>query len=321
MATPFSRPFRCLSKTAGFFRLAARLRTDPQGFAASPAAAALFVGLVLILVVYSVMEHTGMMGQMGNAGRVLPLLVIAGAGIGVYKWLVWLKTRSRRMHLQGPLYLRTLMDTCLSRTCAALQKRLDTPAATTVTVLNDLLLDKVLHIGATDCLRFSDIRRRIEVAGLRGTRDLALADFLRTHGEYEKAGLPEEIRQVADMAARGQKEFEPLLNTLTAAHKALCTGCGDFLSLLPPDARKVDQLRAQYRYRPPDPDQARRMVFALDTLLYLRATRHENVNPMDHRKYDAVAAAVIPCLAAHLSAYRDAWQAVVDLYEAPRKDR
>ena len=60
------------------------------------------------------------------------------------------------------------------------------------------------------------------------------------------------------------------------------------------------------------------MVFALETLAYLRATRHENVNPMDRRRYDKVANQVIPKLADALNVYKMAWQDLVDAYEQPK---
>jgi hypothetical protein len=63
------------------------------------------------------------------------------------------------------------------------------------------------------------------------------------------------------------------------------------------------------------------MVFALETMAYLKATRHENVNPMDRRRYDSVAAQVIPKLAETLNVYKRAWQDLVDAYELPRSER
>ena len=99
------------------------------------------------------------------------------------------------------------------------------------------------------------------------------------------------------------------------AHQTLCTGTGNILALLPPDPKKVEKIRATYRYRPPTPQRTRRMVFALETMAYLKATRHENVNPLDRRRYDAVADQVIPKLAEALAVYKQAWQDLVDAFE------
>ena len=214
--------------------------------------------------------------------------------------------------------MRALMKDCLERTCGTLEKRLDTPETPSAAIFNDILLDKVHAICAADCMRFSDIRRKIEGSRLKGTPDLLLADFFQTPVAYGKKPLPDEIRQVEEMASRGRRELKGPLDRLKKAHAALCTGDGSLLELLPPDPQKVEKLRSTYKYRPPTPERARRMVFALETLAYLRAIRHENVNPMARRRHDAVAAAAIPKLADALADYKAAWQEVVDTYEKPR---
>jgi hypothetical protein len=188
-------------------------------------------------------------------------------------------------------------------------------------ILNDILLDRMLHICVTDCLRFSDVRRQIEGSRLKGTDGLELARFFQTPVEYRKQALPDEIRQVADTVSRSRTDLRDLLERLKNAHQTLCTGTGDLLALLPPDPKKVEKIRSTYRYRPPTPQRAQRMVFALETMAYLKATRHENVNPMDRRRYDSVAAQVIPKLAETLNVYKRAWQDLVDAYELPRSER
>jgi hypothetical protein len=217
--------------------------------------------------------------------------------------------------------MRSLMNDCLRRTCGQLTSRLDAPELSSTDILNAILLDKMLHIGATDCLRFSDIRRQIEGSRLKGTADLELASLFQTTEAYRKQPLPDEIRQVADTVTRSRKDLAPLLDRLKSAHETLCTGTGTILSLLPPAEKKVEKIRSTYRYRPPTPQRARRMVFALETLAYVKAIRHENVNPMDRRRYDAVADQVIPKLAAALAVYKQAWQDLVDAFEQPAGER
>ena len=126
---------------------------------------------------------------------------------------------------------------------------------------------------------------------------------------------------MADSVLRSRPDLKPLLARLKEAHQTLCTGTGDILSLLPPDAKKVEKVRSTYRYRPPTPERAQRMVFALETMAYLKATRHENVNPMDRKRYDAVADRVIPKLGEALADYKHAWQDLVDAYELPQDER
>jgi hypothetical protein len=291
------------------------------GFIMNPVAATLFFGLVLTIVVYSVLDLTGTMTRMGRFGPVLPLIVIVWLMYGIYLGVKRLKRRAARIRIKGPLFMRSLMNDCLERTCGVLERQLNTPEIPSTMILNDILLDRMLHICVTDCLRFSDVRRQIEGSRLKGTDGLELARFFQTPVEYRKQALPDEIRQVADTVSRSRTDLRDLLERLKNAHQTLCTGTGDLLALLPPDPKKVEKIRSTYRYRPPTPQRAQRMVFALETMAYLKATRHENVNPMDRRRYDSVAAQVIPKLAETLNVYKRAWQDLVDAYELPRSER
>ena len=287
----------------------------------NPVAATIFLGLVLIIVAYSALDLTGTITLMGPFGPVLPLLVIFWLMVGIYQGVKRLKRRSARIRIKGPLFMRSLMKDCLQRTCGMLEARLNAPEFSSAMILNDILADKMLHICATDCLRFSDVRRQIESSRIKGTTDLELAHLFQTIVAYGKQELPGEIRQVADTVLRSRLDLESLLARLKDAHRTLCTGTGDILSLLPPDPKNVEKVRSTYRYRPPTPERAQRMVFALETLAYLKATRHENVNPMDRKRYDTVAAQVIPKIAEALNGYRRAWQDLVDAYEQPQGER
>ena len=284
-------------------------------------AATLFLGLVLTILVYSFLDKSGVLARLGRFGPVLPLLIILWLMYGIYKGLNWLKGHLARVRPKGPLFMRTLMDQCLDQTCGRLETRLDTPEISSSMILDEILLDKMLHICATDCLRFSDVRRQIEGSRLKGTENLQLAALFMTPVEYHKQPLPEGIRQVADMVIRGRSDLKKLLERLKDAHQSLCTGAGDIFTLLPPDPKKVETLRTTYRYRPPTPERAQRMAFALETLAYLKAIRFENVNPMDRRRYDSVATRVVPKLAEGLRVYKQAWQDLVDAYERPPSER
>jgi hypothetical protein len=298
-----------------------RVVENKKGFIVNPVAATIFFGLVLTIVVYSVLDLTGSMTRLGRVGPVLPLIGIVGLMVGVYNGVKRLKRRAVRIRIKGPLLMRSLMNDCIERTCGILEMQLNSPAISSSMILNDILLDKVLDICARDCLRFSDIRRQIEGSRLKGSGGLALACFFRTSVEYRKQALPGEIRQVADTVSRSRPDLKPLLERLIESHQTLCTGTGNLVALLPPDAKRVERIRATYRYRPPTLERAQRMAFALETLAYLKATRHENVNPMDRRRYDAVADRVIPKLADALNVYKRAWQDLVDAYERPKRER
>lgn len=291
------------------------------GFSVNPVAATIFLGLVLIVVTYSILGHTGAMTRLGRLGPLLPMLIISWLMIGIYLGAKRFKRRSTRFRIKGPLFVRSLMQDCLQRTCGLLETRLNTPESPSSMILNDILLDKMLHIYGTDCLRFSDIRRQIEGSRLKGTQGLELARFFQSPMDYRKQALPVEIRQVEDLVSRSRTDLKKPLERLKIAHHALHTGTGDILAHLPPDPQKSEKLRATYRYRPPTPERARRMVFALEILAYLKAIRHENVNPLDRRRFETVADRVIPDLARALDGYRQAWQDLVDAYERPQSER
>ena len=294
---------------------------NTNGFVVHPLAATLFLGLILIIVTYSLLDRSGAMNRLGPFGPLLPMLVIVWLLVGVYFGVKRLKQRATKIRIKGPLFMRSLMKDCLERTCGILTARLDAPELSSAAILNAILTDKVLHICATDCLRFSDVRRQIENSRLKGTSRLQLASLFQTTVEYDKQELPGEIRQVADTVSRSRKDLAQLLERLKTAHRTLCTGTGNILALLPPDAKKVAALRATHRYRPPTPERAQRMVFALETLAYLKATRHENVHPMDRKRYNTVAAEVIPKLADALNLFKRTWQDLVDAYEQPQSER
>ncbi len=287
----------------------------------NPVAVTIFIGMILTIVVYSVMDLTGIMGQLGRFGPVLPLIAIVWLMYGVYRGVKYLKRRAARIHIKGPLYMRSLMNGCLERTCGTVEKHINTPHLASATIFNAILLDKMLYISSTDGLRFTEIRRKIENSRLKGTEGLALACFFQTGTEYHKRPLPDEIRHVSEMVSRNRSDLREPLERLKDTHRNLCTGAGDILSLLPPDEKRMEKLRATHRYRPPSHQRARRMIFALETLAYLRAIRYENVNPLDRHRYESVADQVIPKLAEALKAYRQAWQNLVDAYELPESER
>ncbi len=298
-----------------------RWPADENGFVVSPLAATLFLGVVLIILVYTLLDQSGTMAKMGYFGPVLPMLIILWLMVGIYQGVKWLKRRTARIRIKGPLFMRSLMNDCLERTCGVLEKLLNTPEIPSAKILNAILTDKVLHICTTDCLRYSDIRREIEESRLKGAPDLELANFLQTTVAYRKQPVPFEIQHATDTVSRSRPELNKLIKRLKDAHQNLCTGgTGNILALLPPDPNKVEKLRTTYRYRPPTPERAERMAFALETLAYLKATRHANVNPMDRNRYDTVAKQVIPQLAEALTFYRHTWQDLVDAFERPEDD-
>ena len=286
----------------------------------NPVAATIFFGLVLIVVVYSALDIAGTLSQMGLLGLIMPLPIIMLMMFGVYRIVKQLERRPRRVRIKDPLFMRTLMNSCLQRTCGLLEDRINTPALSSSNILYDILLDKMFYICATDGLRFSDVRFAIVNSGLKGTAGLVFANFFQSIEDFKAQPLPDEIRQVADTVSRSRIDLEDLLEKLKESHQALCTGLGNIIDLLPPDPNRVEKMRYTYRYRPPTPERAQRVVFAMETLAYLKASRHKNVNPMNRRRYNNVADKMIPKLAEALKNYKQAWQNLVTAYERSDSD-
>lgn len=284
----------------------------------NPAAGAVFSGVILIVLVYSILDLTGAASQMGFVGTMLPIPLIGALMAGIYLGLKRFKQRKISIGLKGPLYLRSLMKSCLQRTCGNLESMLNSPQFSSATILSAILLDKMFRIGTTDCRRYIDIRRQIEDSGMKGTADLVLSCFFQTVEEYREQELPLEIRRVDELAGRGRTDLQSLLKRLKDAHRRLCTGTGDILSLLPPDPKKAEKIRAGCRFTPPTKQSARRIAFALETLAYLKAVRYKNVSPMDRQRYDAAAAHGIPKLGTALKEYKQAWKNLADAYEQPK---
>lgn len=284
----------------------------------NPLAGAAFSGIILIVLVYSTLDLTGAASRMGLWGKVLPVPVIGGLMLGIYFVLKRLKQHRAGKAIKGPLYLRYLMNNCLQRTCGDLEAKLTAPETDSATILNAILLDKILWIGIKDCLRFTEIRRQITESGLKGTADLALSRFFQSADEYREQVLPFEIRQLDDLAARNRTDLQVHLKRLKDTHQTLCSGTGDIMELLPPDPDKAEEIRAGFRYSPPTPLSARRIAFALETLDYLKAVRYKDAGPKERQRYEAAAEKAIPNLGDALKNYRRAWQDLVDAYELPK---
>jgi hypothetical protein len=286
------------------------------GFSVNPVAGAVFSGIILIVLIYSTLDATGTATWLGAWATLLP--AIGGLMALIYLGLKRLRQRRKRIRTQGPFYFRHLMKNCLKRTCGSLEKMLDTPETASATIFNAILLDKMLWIGATDCLRYLDIRRQIEDSGLKGTNGLALNGFFQAVEVYREQELPAEIKQADELVARSRPALKDRMERLKSAHQALCTGTGDILALLPPDPKRAEKILGSYRFTPPTPEGARRIAFALETLAFLKAVRYKNTDSQDGQRYRAAADIGIPKLAGALRDYQQAWKDLVDAYEQPK---
>ncbi len=299
----------------GLIRPLEKFLSNDRGFFFSPLAASVFIGLMLIVSVFSVMESyllLGKIGTWGYAGIFTGILVIV---FGLYKGLARLKGRRFKQGSSDPLYLRSLMADCFEKVCAPLEKRLENPSLSSSDILNDILLDKALEIFESDCMRFTDIRRQFEKSRLKLPDHVNFRDFFTPEKTYDERPLTGEIQQVADAVSRRNSDLSEAFAHLKKAHRELFTSLGDYLNIFSPPQVQVEKLIKSHRYNPPAPDEAQRIIFAVNTLAYLKSVRFENVKKDQARLYETFADQFIPKLAGYIKAYKRQWERTVRAYE------
>lgn len=293
---------------------------NENGFTFSPLAATVFIGMILVISVFTLLENYALMETMGRWGIAVPLIVIAGILFCVYKGLSRVKNLRFKKGKNDPLFIRSLMTASIKKNCEAMEKRLKDPSISSTDILYELLLDKILAICAKDCMQFSEIRQKFEQSRMKSTGNTHFDDFFFTHGEFDKNPPQKEIKIVSDAVVRQHSHLNDELEELKQAHRNLFTSMGDYLDLFPPQPKKVEELVATYRFRPPTKDQAMRMVFALDTLDHIKKVRYDRVNSKEKQIYDDIAQTRIPEMGRCIKQYRSAWENLVDANENKRPE-
>ena len=307
---PEMQPYPCLLKPVR--------QLNQVGFITYPLALSVFMGLVLTITVYTILEQLGIIQDLGYWGSFGPFLVIVAFSTGVYLALKHFQNQRYEIGKNDPLFARRLMTDCLERSCTTLDKRLSArPAISLETIFYEMMEDKIFDIYEKDGLRFPDIRKVIEGCGLQKNTRLGFKSFFHTTEGYSKQPLDPEIQMIDEVVYRKRPDLKEAMEKLKSTHKALHTSIGNYLTLLPPDPKKVEKIRKTYRYRPPGKNQAMRLVFAMDAAQYLKAFRFENVKPLGRERYQSVSRKIMPQLAKALNDYQHAWKELVSAYEAP----
>lgn len=288
---------------------------NEKGFFSNPLAVSVFIGLVLVVSVFGLMERYLMLGQMKTWGHAVIFIAILVVAYGFYRGLKKMKGNRFKKGASDPFYMRSLMADCLEKTCAPLEKRLQDPSYSSSAILNEMLLDKILDIYEKDCMRFTDIRMQFEKSGLKKADRVNFKDFFTLKAVYESTPLVGEIRHVADAIARRDVDLPKEFSQLKKAHRDLFTSLGHYLEIFSPSDISISRLIKNHKFKPPDPDQARRIVFATTTLAYLKSIRYENVKKEQAAVYEDFARQIIPELAGYVKAYRDGWEKTVSAYE------
>jgi hypothetical protein len=290
------------------------------GATLSPTLAAIFVGLVLMVLVFSMIsEHLGESPYLtwAYAGA---SVAIGFALLGVYRLLNFLQKRRVAIGRRDPLLLRRLMEAELEVTAGPLRERLDNPDLTVEMVFDQLIQDQLEALFASDALRFSDLRRRLEKSGVDQQTGNGLRRFFISPENYPDAPLPEALQLMERAVTKSHDEglAEGLLR-LKAAHRELTTFMGDYLDLLPCTKGEIGTLRKRFPFRPPEAQRAREMIFAAKFIDHLIRRQTHAAEPTTLRDKEAPLNAAakerVPGLSAALAEYESAWRELLEAYD------
>jgi hypothetical protein len=304
------RPSRRFSRRAphGAGAVAAPAWADPSGLAVNSVAGALFGGLVAFVLVFPLIARAQLPGYLYRWALVVGGVLCCILMLGIYLFLSDLRRRRFQQGTDSPLYLRSLQRQSIRRACADLERRLEEGPEADLALLTDMLRDRLCRIVEKDCRNRVDIQKQVERSGLCAARGTGLERYLATRAEYEAAGLPDEIEQVAALVAAGQSRFAIHLKRLKAAHKKLFSVMGDYLEMIPPSPDAVLRIEMTYPYLPKGSEETRRLLFVLTLLPCLRKEAMGRLCGGDADRLKALARQRVPRLREAVNSYKAAWE-------------
>jgi hypothetical protein len=299
---------------------ACRPLSGQAGATLSPTLAVIFVGLVLMVLVFTLIAY-----RLGESAYLT--WAYAGASVaiglvllGVYRLLHFLQKRRVATGRRDPLLLRRLMEAELEAIADPLRERLDNPDLTVEAVFDQLIQDQLESLFALDALRFTDLRRKLEKSGIEKQSGSGLRQFFVSPEDYPDTPQPEALQLMERAVAKSHDEglAEGLLR-LKEAHRSLLTFMGDYLDLLPCTAEEVVALQKRFPFRPPEAQRAREMIFAAKFIKHLTHRLANGAEPIALRdqgaSLDAAAKERVPGLSAALAAYESAWRELLEAYD------
>jgi hypothetical protein len=290
------------------------------GATLSPTMAAIFVGLVLMVLIFSMIS-----ARLGSS----PYLTWAYAGasvaigfvlLGVYRLLNFLQKRRVAIGRRDPLLLRRLMEAELEATAGPLRERLDNPDLTVEMVFDQLIQDQLEALFAGDALRFADLRRKWEQSGIGSQSGSGFRRFFIAPEDYPDTPMPEVLLLMERAVTKSHDEglAEGLIR-LKAAHRTLTSFMGDYLDLLPATKEEITNLQKRFPFRPPEAHRAKEMIFAGKFINHLTRRQTNGAEPSPLRDtgtpLDVAAKERVPGLSAALAAYESAWRELLDAYD------
>ena len=275
----------------------------------------IFVGLIMIVVAFSLLAQYGLLAQIGRGGMSLAVILILLGMVGIYKGMRFIKSWRFRTGTKDPMFMRALMQSCYADDCGRIEKALADTDKTPFLILNDLLAEKMQSIFQTDALNLVDVQEMYAKSGLKKNNEPVMNRFFHTPESYEEEPLPKEIAHIIQAVTTKHSELQPALIGMLEARVNLFTLMGDYLDVMPPSTHYFKFIKKTYRYRPPEDDTTRRIAFALDTLSLLEAYKSQKLRGELLIRHGRLAAERIPRLAAAVSQYKVAFENLVQAYE------
>jgi hypothetical protein len=295
------------------------LLKNRSGIAVNSVVGALFGGLAALVLLFPLVSRAELPVQHERWALVLVGGICAIFMLGIYLLLGHWKRLRFQKGINSPIYFHELMQQHVRQTCEALEKRLEAARSAPCPLFREMLGAKLHSIVMQHCRNMPEILKKLNQSDFRSASDAQLERFFMTPSEYAAAPLPEEIQQVTAMVASGHPRFASHLKRLKAAHKKLCYVMGDYLSVIPPTPKAVQQIRKSMPKTPLKNEITRRILFALTVLHYLEAESQGTLNDNDRTRIETLARRRIPRLQGALDSYKAAWAHLAAAYQTPRR--
>lgn len=286
------------------------------GWVAEGLLAALFVGLILFVILFSYFSTSAIFTAYLKWGYIIMAAVIVAAMFATYWCVAVYRKRRFRKGGQDFLMMRNLMTTCLDNDCSAVEQQFSAADGSDLSIFNRMLLCKLQEIFERERTRVIDIHTRFRKSGIKEIKGVHFEKFFQTSESYDTTPEPLEIKTAALALKPLGSGMEASLVRLKNSRRLLFTAMSDYLDLLSVTDADVKKLLKAYRFNPPGNETARDIVFANNAVDYLIKFHRNRLS--DERRFamEAIASQKLLQLKSVLSDYRKAWRHLVDTYES-----
>ncbi|RLC31108.1 MAG: hypothetical protein DRH32_04760 [Deltaproteobacteria bacterium] len=276
----------------------------------------IFSGLALLVITFQILENHAVPADIRIFVYAGAALLIMCSIIGVYRGFLFYKEHCFRHGAKDTLHLMSLMDDCLRRDCSRLSQQVKQEDSAGLSTMHAMLQAKLEDILNSDCRTLGDIQARYRKLGLKKQKKPGFSMLFNTPEEYEQSTVPREFEIISEAVARNYYQLEPEFNDLKASRMRLFTAMGDYPSFFRPSEKSIRSILNRYRYNPPGPIKAQKIVFAVKLIGYFEGSGCSNL-PHSKLKNDLayLAKKRIPLISRLLEEYESAWKNFVDSYD------